>query len=128
MARVLKKLPSQYLAGISPEASKGFKKLRETVLESGPLDHETCEQIVVAGFAICGFEDAFKNHGGHLLRAGTSVEKIRHAVLETSRRRRDIPVLRDAVFASVAWRPDLDSMQRGNKKCRSHEIRRAEQR
>jgi len=83
VARNLVGLPSEYLGRASPDAGKHFRALRNTLQKAGPLDHVTCELIVISGCALQGFEDSFKIHSGRLLEASTPKEAIQQAILVT---------------------------------------------
>ena len=40
--------PTTRLAEVSPEGADSFRKLREQMLQAGPLDNTTCELIVIS--------------------------------------------------------------------------------
>ena len=75
--------PVQYLAQFSPEASRSFQELRSSVMESGPLDRNTCELITLGAFATVGNEASFKTHARRLLKEDVPVAALRQAVLVT---------------------------------------------
>src|SRR3954454_7620472 len=77
------KAPSEFLRVAAPSASEHWGAFRQELLTSGPLDAQTCELILIAGFATAGYEDLFKFHAGRLLEAGATVDTVRHAVLIT---------------------------------------------
>ena len=83
MTKSLVRPPSEYVGNISREAAASFRDLRSALVKSGPLDSTTCELIVVSGFAVQGFEDAFKSHSARLLQSSTPKETIQQAVLVT---------------------------------------------
>ena len=73
--------PTTRLAEVSPEGADTFRKLREQMLQSGPLDNTTCELIVVSGFAQLGWESSFKIHARRLVRANVAKAVLQHAVM-----------------------------------------------
>ena len=73
-------IPSDYLATVAPEVAAKFKEMRACI-SKGPLDYETCEYVIVAGFAMAGFEEPFRIHATRMLGRGVAPEKLRHAVL-----------------------------------------------
>ncbi len=70
--------PTTRLAEVSPEGADTFRKLREQMLQSGPLDNTTCELIVVSGFAQLGWESSFKIHARRLVRANVAKAVLQH--------------------------------------------------
>lgn len=83
MAKSLVRLPSEYLGLLTQEGGTAFRSLRNALLKAGPLDHATCELIVISGLATQGFEDSFKIHSGRLLKASTPKTAIQQAILVT---------------------------------------------
>lgn len=75
--------PVEYLASISPGAAEAFQGLRKAVLSSGPLDHHTCEFIVLGALVTTGNEASFKTHARRLLKEKVAPEALRQAVLVT---------------------------------------------
>ena len=75
--------PIEYLASISAESASAFQALRKSVLAAGPLDHTTCELVVIATMAVTGAEASFKVHARRLLKEGVELAAMRHAVLVT---------------------------------------------
>ena len=73
-------IPSDYLAVVAPEVAAKFKEMRACI-SKGALDYETCEYVIVAGFAMAGFEEPFRIHAKRMLARGVASEKLRHAVL-----------------------------------------------
>jgi alkylhydroperoxidase/carboxymuconolactone decarboxylase family protein YurZ len=73
-------IPSDYLATVAPEVAIKFKEMRACI-SKGPLDYETCEYVIVAAFAMAGFEEPFRIHAKRMLDSGVAPEKLRHAVL-----------------------------------------------
>jgi len=73
--------PTTRLAEVSPEGADSFRKLREQMLQSGPLDNTTCELIVISGFAQLGWESSFKIHALRLVRAHVAKAVLQHAVM-----------------------------------------------
>ena len=82
-AATKKLTPMEYLAQYSSGASASFQELRKAVVNSGPLDANTCELIVLAGFATGRIESGFKTHAKRALDDGVPVEALRQAVLVT---------------------------------------------
>jgi alkylhydroperoxidase/carboxymuconolactone decarboxylase family protein YurZ len=80
MAIDLVQIPSARLAKLNPAAGEGFKSLRQAIGKGGPLDYETSELILVASFALSGFEEPFKIHALRGLKAGIAKEKMQHAL------------------------------------------------
>ena len=75
--------PVEYLAQYSSDAATSFQSLRNAVLNAGPLDTETSELITLGAFATTGAETSFKTHAKRLLKAGTTIEALRQAVMVT---------------------------------------------
>ena len=73
-------IPSEYLATIAPDVAARFKEMRACIAK-GPLDYETCEYVIIGGFAVAGFEEPFRIHVRRMLARGVPPEKLRHAVL-----------------------------------------------
>lgn len=81
MATDLVRIPSAYLKEVNPAAAGSFRELREALVKPGPLDHETCEYIIINGFGLAGFEEPFKIHVLRMLQRGVAPEKLQHAML-----------------------------------------------
>ena len=75
--------PVEKLAAISPNAAQAFQDLRKAVLASGPLDHHTCELIVLGAMVTAGHESSFKTHARRLLKEKVDPAALRQAVLVT---------------------------------------------
>jgi alkylhydroperoxidase/carboxymuconolactone decarboxylase family protein YurZ len=75
--------PVEKLAAVSPGAAQAFTDLRKAVLASGPLDHHTCELIVLGAMVTAGHETSFKTHARRLLKEKVDPAAIRQAVLVT---------------------------------------------
>lgn len=103
MATVTKLTPVEFLAQFSPKASAAFQDLRKAVLESGPLDHSTCELITLGAFATTGNESSFKTHARRLLREKVPIEAMRQAVLVTFAATTTF----SAVVAALRWIEDV---------------------
>jgi len=73
------RIPSALLREANPAAAEGFAALREAV-RPGPLDRETCEYILINGFALAGFEEPFKIHAMRMLQEGVPKARLQHAV------------------------------------------------
>ncbi len=93
-----------YLASYCEPAAAAHEALRKAVLNSGPLDLQTCELIVLAGFVITGVEFSFKAHAKRLLRHGTGKDALRQAVLVTFGSTAPFP----AVVQALRWIDELD--------------------
>jgi len=83
MASSKKLTPVEQLAEVSPDASRAFQQLRKAVLDAGPLDHHTCELIVLGAMVTAGLEGSFKTHARRLLKDKVSAAALRQAVLVT---------------------------------------------
>jgi alkylhydroperoxidase/carboxymuconolactone decarboxylase family protein YurZ len=105
MAGERKQTPVQYLAEHSPDAAAAFQSLRKAVLESGPLDHNTCELITLGAFATAHNEAPFKVHAERLLKEGVAVEALRQAVLVTFAATTTF----SGVVSALRWIDDLTS-------------------
>ena len=103
MADERKPTPVEYLAQFCPGASSAFQSLRKAVLDSGPLDHRTCELIALGAFATAGNEGTFKVHAGRLLKEGVPVEALRQTVLVTFAATTTF----SGVIAALHWIDDL---------------------
>ena len=75
--------PVEKLAAISPNAAQAFQDLRKAVLASGPLDHHTCELIVLGAMVTAGHESSFKTHARRLLKEKVDPAALQQAVLVT---------------------------------------------
>jgi len=75
--------PVEHLASISADSASAFQALRKSVMAAGPLDHTTCELVVIATMAVTGAEASFKVHARRLLKEGVDLAAMRHAVLVT---------------------------------------------
>ncbi len=103
MAESKKLTPLEYLRQFSPEATASFQALRDAVLKSGPLDHNTCELITLGSFATARIEGGFKTHARRLLNNGVSADALRQAVLVTLGATTTFTVALDA----LRWIDDL---------------------
>lgn len=81
MAIDLVKVPSVDLRNANEGAGLAYRAMRDAVMTSGPLDAPTCELILLACFAMGGYERSFKIHALRALRAGFDAAAIRQAVL-----------------------------------------------
>ena len=75
--------PMQYMAQHSEDTQKAFQAMRKAVMAAGPLDHNTCELIVLGAFATARVEMGFKVHAKRLLADGVDIAAIRQAVMVT---------------------------------------------
>ena len=75
--------PVEYLGQYSADASKAFQDLRNAVIKAGPLDHHTCELIVLGAMVTAGTEGSFKTHARRLLKENVPPQALRQAVLVT---------------------------------------------
>lgn len=73
-------IPSDYLAEIAPDVAAKFKEMRACI-SNGPLDYETREYVIIAGFAMAGFEEPFRIHAKRMLDRGVPAENLQHAVI-----------------------------------------------
>ena len=103
MADERKPTPVEYLAQFCPDASSAFQSLRKAVLDSGPLDHQTCELIALGAFATAGNEGTFKLHARRLLKESVPVEALRQAVMVTFAATTTF----SGVIAALHWIDDL---------------------
>ena len=83
MSTPKKPTPVEKLAAVSPGAAQAFQDLRKAVLASGPLDHHTCELIVLGAMVTAGHEASFKTHARRLLAEKVDPAALRQAVLVT---------------------------------------------
>ncbi len=98
-----KRTPVEVLAGVSPEASRAFQELRKAVLSAGPLDHPTCELIVLGAMVTAGNEASFKTHARRLVKEGVAPAALRQAVLVTFAATTTF----SAVIAGLRWVDDV---------------------
>lgn len=103
MAESKKITPLEYLRQFSPDATTAFQALRDAVIKSGPLDHNTCELITLGAFATARIEGGFKTHARRLLNNGVSADALRQAVLVTLGATTTFTVALDALH----WIDDL---------------------
>ena len=75
--------PVEQLAKASPGAAAAFQDLRKAVLAAGPLDHHTCELIVLGAMVTTRNEASFKTHARRLLKEKMAPDALRQAVLVT---------------------------------------------
>lgn len=83
MSDARKPTPVEKLAAVSPGAARAFQDLRKAVLAAGPLDHHTCELIVLGAMVTAGHESSFKTHARRLLAEKVDPAALRQAVLVT---------------------------------------------
>ena len=83
MSTAKKLTPVEVLAQTSPAAAQAFQDLRKAVLAAGPLDHHTCELIVLGAMVTTKNEASFKTHARRLLKEQMAPEALRQAVLVT---------------------------------------------
>ena len=93
----------EYLAQFSAETSESFQALRRAVMDSGPLDHNTCELITLGAFVTTGAEGSFKIHARRLLNDGVDVAALRQATLVTFAATATF----SQVIAALRWIDDL---------------------
>ena len=72
---------TDFLVEVAPGVGKAFKKLREEIAKSGPLDNTTFELILMSALAVEGLELPFKNHALNAFKHGVTREMLRQAVL-----------------------------------------------
>jgi alkylhydroperoxidase/carboxymuconolactone decarboxylase family protein YurZ len=75
--------PVERLAHASPDAAKAFQDLRRAVLAAGPLDHLTCEFVVLGAMVTANNEASFKTHARRLLKEKVDPAALRQVVLVT---------------------------------------------
>lgn len=83
MTAAKKLTPIEQLSAVSPDAAAAFQTLRNAVLAAGPLDHHTCELIVLGAMVTAKSEGSFKTHARRLLKEKVSPAAIKQAVLVT---------------------------------------------
>lgn len=86
--------------------------MRNALQKSGPLDHVTCELIVISGMALQGFEDSFKIHSGRLLEAATPKQAIQQAILVTLGATGSL----FQVARALQWLDEIETEVKSNKK------------
>ena len=99
MSAASKPTPMEALAGVSPAAARAFQDLRKAVLEAGPLDHKTCELIVLGAMVTAGSEASFKTHARRLIKEKVPPAALRQAVLVTF----GATTTFSAVMAGLRW-------------------------
>jgi alkylhydroperoxidase/carboxymuconolactone decarboxylase family protein YurZ len=75
--------PSGQLRKSNAAVAGAFRSFRETARTVGPLDKQTIELILMAGFSADGHQDPFKNHAMRALKSGVSKEALQQAVMVT---------------------------------------------
>jgi alkylhydroperoxidase/carboxymuconolactone decarboxylase family protein YurZ len=75
--------PSGQLRRSNATVGSAFRSFRETARTAGPLDEQTVELILMAGFSAAGHQEPFKNHAMRALEAGVAKEALQQAVMVT---------------------------------------------
>lgn len=83
MSEKLVEQPPQYVRKTSASVADGFHSLREAVAQSGPLDAQTRDLIMIAAFATAGYEMPLKNYAGHLKARNVPKAALHQAVFLT---------------------------------------------
>ncbi len=81
MATDLVNLPSIQLRNVNEKAGIAYRALRDSIMQSGPLDADTCELILIGCFAVRGCERSFRVHALRGLKAGMSKELLQQVVM-----------------------------------------------
>jgi alkylhydroperoxidase/carboxymuconolactone decarboxylase family protein YurZ len=74
-------LPSIQLRKVNEQAGIHYRSMRDAIMQSGPLDANTCELILIGCFAARGCERSFRVHALRGLKAGMSKETLEQVVM-----------------------------------------------
>jgi pimeloyl-ACP methyl ester carboxylesterase/alkylhydroperoxidase/carboxymuconolactone decarboxylase family protein YurZ len=77
----LTKIPSERLRDANGDIARSFREMRAAIDNSGPLDYSTRECIMLAAFAVAGYEESFRIHAQRALKRGISKAALQQAVL-----------------------------------------------
>jgi alkylhydroperoxidase/carboxymuconolactone decarboxylase family protein YurZ len=81
MATDLNNLPSMQLRKANEQAGISYRAMRDAIMQSGPLDAQTSELILIGCFAARGNERSFRLHALRGLKAGMSADVLRQIVM-----------------------------------------------
>jgi alkylhydroperoxidase/carboxymuconolactone decarboxylase family protein YurZ len=81
MSTDLINLPSVQLRNANEQAGVSYRAMRDAVMQSGPLDANTSELVLIACFAALGCERSFRIHALRGLKAGMAKEVLKQIVL-----------------------------------------------
>lgn len=95
---------SEQLLRASKEVGDAFRAFRQAARTSGPLDKQTVEFILMAGFAAAGHESPFKNHARRALEAGVALQALQQTVLLTLGATAVLP----AVAKALRWLDEIE--------------------
>lgn len=76
-------LASEQLLKANKAVGDTFRAFRQAARMSGPLDKQTVEFILMAGFTAAGHQSPFKNHAKRALEAGVAKEALQQTVMLT---------------------------------------------
>ncbi len=74
-------LPSIQLRKANEQAGIHYRGMRDAIMQSGPLDANTCELILIGCFAARGCERSFRVHALRALKAGMPKEMLEQVVM-----------------------------------------------
>lgn len=81
MAEPPSKIPSERLRDSAPDVAAAFRTMRAAIEKAGPLDYTTREYLMLAAFAIAGYEESFRIHAERAVKRGLSKAALQQAVL-----------------------------------------------
>lgn len=76
-------LASEQLLEANQTVGDAFRAFRQAARTSGPLDKQTVEFILMAGFAAAGHQSPFRNHARRALESGVAKEALQQTVMLT---------------------------------------------
>ena len=104
-------LASEQLIKTNKAAGEAFRAFRQAARTSGPLDKQTVEFILMAGFAAAGNEGPFRNHARRALETGVPLEALQQTVILTLGATAVLP----AVAEALSWLDEVEQEVRGGK-------------
>ena len=105
-------LASEQLLKANKAVGDAFRAFRQAARASGPLDKQTVEFILMAGFAAAGHESPFKNHARRALEAGVAKAALEQTVMLTLGATSVLP----AVAKALCWLDEVEEEVNAAKK------------
>ncbi len=97
-------LASEQLLKSDKDVGDAFRAFRQAVRTNGPLDKQTVEFILMAGFAAAGHESPFRNHARRALEAGVAKAALVQTVVLTLGATSVLP----AVAKALRWLDEVE--------------------
>jgi alkylhydroperoxidase/carboxymuconolactone decarboxylase family protein YurZ len=97
MATDMVRVPTVRLGEANAAVGAAYKELRVALAAAGPLDHTTCELILLSAFAAAGRENSVKIHALRGFAAGMSKAAMQQAVMIPLGAAATLPAIADAL-------------------------------